>query len=287
MTSIKAIIADVDGVMVGEQTGVNFPLPHKDVIKVLKRVSAAGIPIVLCTGKFNFAIKEIIRQANLDNPHITDGGALIINSSKNAVIKKHTINKQTVKEFTSACLAENIYLELYTPESYYVQAAQPRDFTLKRTELLQMEPTIVPSLMSLAGHEDIIKIMCFTDRKEGSGKVDTIIKRLGKRVNFIWSSHPYLEPIRPGIITAPGVSKAQAVKEVAQIINTPFTKILGIGDNKSDWNFMALCRYAGTVGNESKELKRLVKTKGEGNYFIAPSVDDHGFLEILDHFQVN
>ena len=47
---------------------------------------------------------------------------------------------------------------------------------------------------------------------------------------------------------------------------------------------MKMCQYAATVGNESQELKDLVKTKGEGNYFIGSSVDDNGFLDILDHF---
>lgn len=49
---IKAIIADVDGVIVGNRRGVNFPLPNKVVMQKLKDLHKKGIPIVLCTEPF-------------------------------------------------------------------------------------------------------------------------------------------------------------------------------------------------------------------------------------------
>jgi hypothetical protein len=48
----------------------------------------------------------------------------------------------------------------------------------------------------------------------------------------------------------------------------------------------SICRYAATVGNESEELKNLVKTKGEGNYFYGSSVDEDGLLEVFDYFKL-
>lgn len=80
---IKAIITDVDGVIVGDKKGVNFPLPNERVIERLKAIKKSGIPVILCTGKPTYATEDIIRKAELDNPHITDAGAFIYNPLQN------------------------------------------------------------------------------------------------------------------------------------------------------------------------------------------------------------
>jgi len=38
------------------------------------------------------------------------------------------------------------------------------------------------------------------------------------------------------------------------------------------------------MGNAKDEFKELVKSKGKGNYFIAPHVDENGILEVFKHF---
>lgn len=49
---------------------------------------------------------------------------------------------------------------------------------------------------------------------------------------------------------------------------------------------MQLCHFVAAMGNASDELKELVKTKGEENYFIAPHVDDNGILEVFKYFKL-
>ncbi len=44
---IKAIILDVDGVIIGEKIGYNSPHPHPDVVTALKKVREKGIAICL------------------------------------------------------------------------------------------------------------------------------------------------------------------------------------------------------------------------------------------------
>jgi hydroxymethylpyrimidine pyrophosphatase-like HAD family hydrolase len=69
-----------------------------------------------------------------------------------------------------------------------------------------------------------------------------------------------------------------------EYLGIPLTEVLAIGDTLSDWNFMNLCKYVAVPANGQDALKELAKTKGEGNYFIGPSVDENGIINILDHF---
>jgi hydroxymethylpyrimidine pyrophosphatase-like HAD family hydrolase len=133
---VKAVMLDVDGVIVGNKVGINFPLPSEPVINTFKNLRSKGLPIILCTSKFNYAILEIIKKAQLNNFHITDGGALIIDPLDNQIIK-FTIDKNAVMTCTKRSLEKDIYIELYTPEAYYVQKTQVCGFTNRRTHILQ------------------------------------------------------------------------------------------------------------------------------------------------------
>src|SRR6185503_9311617 len=126
---IKAIITDVDGVIVGDKEGVNFPLPNDKVIQKLKEINKKGIPVVLCTGKFSLAIEDIIIKAELDNPHITDGGALIYNPLRNQIIKEHSIPKDLVTEIVTVCFVNNIEVVVYSAKEYFVQKDQITEAT--------------------------------------------------------------------------------------------------------------------------------------------------------------
>ena len=75
---VQAVILDVDGVIVGGKEGFNFANPHAEIVPSFKTIHEKGMPLVLCTGKFVYAIKDFVIAAHLDNPHIADGGAIII-----------------------------------------------------------------------------------------------------------------------------------------------------------------------------------------------------------------
>ncbi len=284
---IKAIILDVDGVIVGNQPNVNFPLPHTDVIEKFRELHAKGMPVVLCTAKSGFAIHGIIEQAHLDNPHITDGGALIIGLISHAIVKKHVMDKEVVRDCIQRCLESNIFIEVYTPEAYYVQASQMAafpEFITEHAKVLQMQPTVTESLLGQVDHEAIIKLIAFRNKAVGS-ELDKIIERFGQNVSALMTHHLFIDATLC-VMTAPGISKTSAAREVATSLNISFDEILGIGDTEGDWKFMHLCKYVATLANGDDRIKELVRTKGEGNYFIAPHVNDNGMLDILRYFSL-
>ncbi|HUQ84815.1 MAG TPA: HAD family hydrolase [Candidatus Limnocylindrales bacterium] len=283
---IKAIITDVDGVIVGKKKGVNYPLPNKLIIGTLKKLHKKGFPIILCTAKFSYAIHEIIKQADLRNPHITDGGALTIDLLSNKIIAVHTLENQLALQIISDLLKSGIYTECYGVSDYFIQENQKNKFTEKRSELLQKTPTILSSLMKEVPKIDVIKIIAFQESTEEKQRIEIVLEKFDGRINFIWSTHPALFPNKPTVITVKGISKKSASFEVLKNLGIKPDETLGIGDSLADWNFMEICKYAGTVGNESRELKELVKKKGAGNYFHGSSVDENGFIDILNFFKL-
>ena len=282
---IKAIIMDVDGVIVGKKLGINFPLPNEKVIETLKKVRQQGIPIILCTAKFNYAIHEIIKSAELKNPHITDGGALILDLISNKTITKHVFDKGLAKDISSSCISKNIYLEAYDVDDYFVQKSQVNVLTKRRTELLQKDPKLPDMLQDQIDMVDMIKFISFAENEDGKAKIEKALTHLNTNINLMWSEHPAFFPMKFGIITIKGVSKKHASLEVLEYLKISPSETLGIGDLLSDWNFIEICKYAGTVGDHSPEFKKLTQTKGEGKFFHGSSVDENGFIDIINYFK--
>ena len=131
MKEIKGIILDVDGVIVGEKIGFNSPNPHIDVINKLRKIRNKGISISLCTAKPHFSIGKIIKDAELNNYHIADGGSVIINPIDNTIVKKHIMDKNKVKDILEMYIDNNVYTEFYTVDNYFIQETQKCDITPK------------------------------------------------------------------------------------------------------------------------------------------------------------
>ncbi len=280
---IKAIILDIDGVIVGEKVGINSPSPHPSVINALKRIRRKGIPVCLITAKPYFAIVDIIDGALLNNLHVTDGGSVIINPIDHLVIEKHNIDKKYASQALDLFIRHNIYVEFYTVDDYFVQQSQISHITNTHKHILQREPQIVPSLIAESRKREITKIIPIAKDISGIKVVVDVFKPLSTILNLYWTVHPVALPLQFGIVVPFGISKTEGIKTLATHLHLPFENLLGVGDSTSDWQFMQLCGYTAAMGNASDELKQLVKTKGKYSY-IAPSVDENGILDVFKHF---
>lgn len=285
MKDIKGIILDVDGVIVGEKIGFNSPNPHIDVINKLREIRNKGISISLCTAKPHFSIGKIIKDAGLNNYHIADGGSVIINPIDNTIVKKHVMDKDKVKDILEMYMANNVYTEFYTVDNYFIQENQKCDITPKHIHILQDNPVTLKDITNESIKYDVTKIMPIALDEKDQNRVTELFEKMNTGLTLSWGIHPVANPLKFGIITAPGISKKQGAIEIANNMRVPLENILAVGDSTSDWQFIELCGYGAAMGNASEKLKELVQTKQEGHCFIGGDVDENGIIEILDYFE--
>ncbi|HLD57272.1 MAG TPA: HAD-IIB family hydrolase [archaeon] len=283
---IKGMILDVDGVIIGEKIGFNSPSPHPEVISALKKLRLKGIFVSLCTAKPQFAIKNIIESAELDNLHITDGGGVIIDPIANVTLKANIIDSPSAVKVLEVYLKNNVYTEFYTLDDYFIQESQASEITKKHAYILQREPKRVKSLTEFANQNKITKIMPIANNQDDKKRLVNFFKPFEKDLVLSWGIHPVALPLQFGIITAKGISKKNACEEIIKSANISFDEVLGVGDSASDWQFIQLCKYGAAMGNASKELKELVKSKGKGFSYIARSVDENGIIDVFKHFKI-
>lgn len=280
---VKLIVLDVDGVIVGHKIGVNFPLPNQKVIEALKKIREKGILVVLCTGKIYHAVEPIVQKASLDNLHIANTGALIFNPKTNK-FKSFSLDKDLVQSIITTCLENKLYFEVYFEDDYFIYAGASGDITTRRTQILQKDPEIVKSPPEEAKQREVNKITAIAMDGQDKERIEKLLEQYRNLVTFTWTIHPSTNPWEYCLMTSPTASKAHAVKEVANSLGISLEDTLGVGDTLGDWEFMKLCGYAATMADAADNLKDLVKSKEEGKYLIAPSVDDDGILQILSYF---
>lgn len=284
---IKAIILDVDGIIIGEKIGYNSPHPHEKVINALKRVREKGIAVCLCTAKPQFSILDEIKDAHLHNPHITDAGAVIINPIDHVEVKTQNIQSLLVKDILQTLINANVYTECYTIDAYFIQKNQESEITRKHTHILQREPITLLDLVVESQGYNVTKIMPIARDSSDQLKVSGILKPFESKISMSWGVHPIANPLQFGIITALNCSKKEGAQTIVDNLGISFDEVLGVGDSTSDWNFIQLCGYGGALANSTSDLKERIKSKGEGKFFVSErSVDENGVLEILSFFNL-
>lgn len=286
MNNIQAIILDVDGVIVGEKIGFNSPHPHPDVTAALKQIQNKGIPVSLCTAKPHFAIAKEIKDADLDNVHIVDGGGVIISPLEKKIIKQNNVPTESAVKVIQAFLDANVYTEFYTVDNYVIQKSHAGEITKKHNHVIQDEPQQVDSLVEAAKEAQITKIMPIAVDETDKENLNKIFKPFKEELVLSWGVHPVILPLQFGIITAPGISKKQGAIEISKETGVSLKNTLGVGDSGSDWQFIEMCGYGAAMGNAKQDLKDLVITKGEDKSFVGSSVDENGILGILKNFKL-
>lgn len=277
---IKGIITDIDGVLVGEKIGYNSPDPHPDVMVALLSLSTKGMPVILCTGKPHYAIQNIIKHAHLSFPHVTDGGAIVIDPISNTIVKQHIIPPAATSAVLKTYLEADMYIELYTSSGYVIQQNQQREpLTRLHTHVLQTAPLLVPDLITYAQTADVIKLMPIATDEHDAERLKSLFMPFSDRLTLSMGVHPIANPHQFGLITNAGVSKRQSAIDAASTTGIPLSDFLGIGDSTSDWSFMELCGYTATVGNGSQALK-------DKATYVGGSVDENGALDILRYFSL-
>lgn len=281
MNDIKVVILDVDGCIVGEKIGFNSPNPN---IKVVDKMKKLNIPVILCTAKPHFSIRTIINDCELNNYHITDGGSVLINPIRNEFVKQYIIDKEVAKKVVKEYLKHNIYIEIYTTEDYIIQKNMISEITKQHTHILQRTPKIVDDLISECEKGGITKIMPIALDEEDKENLENVFNEVKTDLTLSWGIHPVAWPLQFGIITAPGISKKQGAIDILNKMDISFNNALGIGDSKSDWQFIEMCKYGATLDNGNIALKELLKNKGKNSYITNKNVDENGIIDILEHF---
>jgi len=243
--SVKLLALDVDGTLVGTDS-----VAAADVVNAIAAADAAGIRIVLATGRSYVETHPIWAQLRLTEPYeplVLVGGALVTEPDTGRTLYHKPIARELAVAFSDA-LAEEGYpamanLDGWRSDEEYVLAEHGKPATALRKWFSKIDVTIrrVQRMGEAADMPDPLRVSAVVPPDQAPAVAERLIERFDGRLLI----HPILAPNYAVTIVeahAAGADKWPAVRYVAQAYRIGAGAICAVGDDVND---LEMIRAAG------------------------------------------
>lgn len=269
---IEMIVSDMDGTLLNSAKEIS-----QESKKAIEKVRERGVKVVLATGRIFASAHRYAKTLGLDTPIIACNGALIKNPFDGEVLARKPISFEIAQQIIRVFEKEGIYYHFYTENDFYTKE-------LKYTSLNYHEKNQrldVSERISLFVREDLLSaareadgIMKFVAIDEKPEKMDRIRKLLFQ-INGIEISQSWYNNLE---VMSEGISKGDALKQVAELYGVGSKNILAIGDHFNDISMIRQAGYGVAMGNAEDEVKA-------ASIYVTDSNDDDGFAKALQYFE--
>ena len=267
---IKMIALDLDNTLLLK----DLTIPQ-ETIDVLHEASERGAHVVISSGRMRAAAKRYADVIGTTDSIVCCNGAEIY-SGDGELMYDASIPVETVKELVLLCEKKGIYVQLYWGDDIVIERWNEK--TEEYPDAHNQRVIEVGSWSDTVNGKPDRIIMQSSPKALLIGEPDTvedmiadISEAMGGRLNFIRSSRSYVE------VLAPGVSKGEGLKLLADKLGIDSSEVMACGDNMND---MAMVTWAGTgvaVANAVPALK-------EAADYVASQERSYGVAEAVRKF---
>lgn len=233
---IKMFVTDIDGTLL---------MPGKKIsaknIEAVQKMAAAGVKVVIATGRMYCAALPIAAQLGVDVPIISYNGALI-KSSAGEIINAQYLDTAIFLKLIDFFEERGWQIQSYSGDVLYVP--KRTDNTRFYEELLNVEAHEV-GWDGLRGRaNDIPKLLSVSDNADETNlKMSAVKEVFGGQIEITRSAPRFCE------FMSLGVSKASAIKILAEKFGIDNGEILAIGDSDNDLPMITSVGCGVAMGN--------------------------------------
>lgn len=256
---IKLVAIDIDGTLCTSQ-GLITPA----VFAAIQEAKAAGVHIVITTGRPILGVKKLLEELELTSPDnyvITFNGGLVQEVASEKILVKETLSYDDYLGIELTARKLGLHMHAITKDGIYTANRDIGKYTVHEAQLVNM-PLFYRTPDEMIDKE-IIKIM-FVDEPDVLEKAITNIpETLYHTYNLVKSAPFYLE------VVPKTVSKGLAVKALSQKLGIAIDETMAIGDEENDRSMLEIVGCPVVMENGNPSLKPLAK-------YITKSNNDSG-----------
>ncbi|MEA9390540.1 pyridoxal phosphatase [Acerihabitans sp. TG2] len=269
----RVIALDLDGTLLNQQKRI---LPES--LKALADARAAGIKVVVVTGRHHVAIHPFYQALQLDTPAICCNGTYLYNYQDKKVITANPLEKKQTKRVLELLKEFDIHGLIYVDDAMIYE--QPSDHVIRslawaqtlpeaqRPNLLQVESLLDAAQQSqciwkfATSYPDIPTLRTFAS---------TVEQEMG--LSCEWSWHDQVD------ITQTGNSKGKLLQHWVESEGLSMAQVVAFGDNFNDLSMLEAAGLGVAMGNSDDAIKaRANVTIGDNE---TPSIADFLYQRIL------
>lgn len=259
---IKLFVTDIDGTLLPAGSAT---VPAKN-IEAVRAMTEAGVKVAIATGRMYKAALPIAAQLKVPVPIIAYNGALI-KSSSGEIIYTHYTDSATAVRLINFFEERAWHLQSYSEDVLYVPERNDCVKLYENTQKVEAVEVGWDGLRERA--KDVPKLLSI------SFNPDEIVERMNEAKKFfgdqleITRSAPQLAEFM-----APGVTKASAIKILADKLGIDNSEILAIGDSDNDLQMLTSVGLGVAMGNAVPAVKAACT-------HITDTCDNDGFAKAV------
>ena len=261
--SIKLIVCDLDGTLIGQELRFSPRL-----LETIKRARHKGIAVTIATGRGFPSARRFVAQMEIDIPVICYQGAQI-NSPQGKVLQETPLPRTCLPPVIEFCQREDWELTVYYNDEIYhtVQKYNPDYYA----RWFGLPLHLVDDLLSAIPGDPLKFIAIAPDTQTGDELERAMRSIAGGRFQIMRSHAFFVEGL------ANGVSKGNAIARLAGWMGISRREVMAIGD---DGNDVAMIEWAGigvAMGNAAQSAKAVADV-------IAPPLEQDGAAWAIEQY---
>jgi len=241
---------------------------HARTRDALRATHAAGIHVVLVTGRMFRAARPFALEAGLDDPLVCYQGAVVAEPASGRWLRHEPIPLELARETIAAVNAEGFGLNCYVDDELYVAEVTPQARQYADFQHLDLHP--VGDLLAWL-REPPTKLVVIDDPEILDGLEQRMLGRFDGRL-YISKSLPYFLEF-----ASPDVTKAAGLQFVAEHVGFTREQTVAFGDGENDIELVEWAGYGVAVANANERVLEVAD-------FVCPSVDEEGVAQVLEAF---
>ncbi|MEN8614799.1 Cof-type HAD-IIB family hydrolase [Dehalogenimonas sp. THU2] len=257
----ELLVLDLDGTLVDARGRIS----EADK-RAVASAQARGVKVALSTGRVIDACRGFIAELGLDGVHIFFDGALVYDLSRRETVYVQPVDNETLKFAVAFARENDIYLELYAIDRYFVEEITWADAVHR--EFFGLESTLA-DFDDIIGRETVIKCELMVHNDVEDAKARLFMDHFDGRLRGSDARTPAYPDMRFVNVVDPGVSKGVALKKLAEHFGIGLDRVMAVGDGTNDLPLLEKAGLKVAMGNAREELKAVAD-------HITKSVDESG-----------
>ena len=240
---IKLIAVDIDGTLLNPQNELTTA-----TIAAVQAASAAGLKVVLCTGRPLSGVQPYLDALGLqgdDQFAITYNGSLV-QTVAGRVLLSHALSYADYVDLEAFARKAQVHFHVVTPHHLYTADRDISPYTVKESQLVHL-----PLRFREAAAMDPQLLMPTAVFIDEVAKIDalTLPPALAKRFYVVRTDPHFIEVMNPQ------TSKGNALCDLTQHLGYNLANVMALGDQDNDLPMITTAGLGVAMGNANDRVK--------------------------------
>jgi Cof subfamily protein (haloacid dehalogenase superfamily) len=241
---------------------------HARTRAAIAATRAAGIHVVLVTGRMFQAVRPYALEAGLDDPVVCYQGAVVAEPVSGRWLRHVPIPLELARETIAAVNEAGFALNCYVDDELYVAEVTPE--ARRYADFQHLELHAVGDLLEWLDQPPT-KLVVIEDPEVLDDLKQRMLARFDGRL-YISKSLPYFLEF-----ASPDVTKAAGLDFLSEHVGFSRERTVAFGDGENDVELIDWAGYGVAVANAHDRVKEVAD-------FVCPSVDEEGVAQVLEAF---